>query len=88
MTVVQKVQNRVKFVFFNYGSNAIMGKFDFSFVVEKINKEAQRQRAIKNSFEERMCGAGKAERAERSGLPRFFFGYFLCSNDKESNNKK
>jgi len=31
---------------------------------------------------------GKAERAERSGLPRFFFGYFLCSNDKESNNKK
>jgi hypothetical protein len=35
-----------------------------------------------------MCGAGKAERAERSGLPRFFFGYFLCSNDKESNNKK
>jgi hypothetical protein len=23
-----------------------------------------------------MCGAGKAERAERSGLPRFFFGYF------------
>ena len=25
----------------------------------------------------------KAERAERSGLPRFFFGYFLCSNDKE-----
>jgi hypothetical protein len=29
----------------------------------------------------------KAERAERSGLPRFFFGYFLCSNDKESNNK-
>jgi hypothetical protein len=34
-----------------------------------------------------MCGAGKAERAERSGLPRFFFGYFLCSNDKESNNK-
>jgi hypothetical protein len=33
-----------------------------------------------------MCGAGKAERAERSGLPRFFFGYFLCSNDKESNN--
>ena len=35
-----------------------------------------------------MCGAGKAKRAERSGLPRFFFGYFLCSNDKESNNKK
>jgi hypothetical protein len=35
-----------------------------------------------------MCGAGKAERAQRSGLPRFFFGYFLCSNDKESNNKK
>ena len=34
-----------------------------------------------------MCGTGKAERAERSGLPRFFFGYFLCSNDKESNNK-
>jgi hypothetical protein len=34
-----------------------------------------------------MCGAGKAERAERSGLPRFFFGYFLCINDKESNNK-
>jgi hypothetical protein len=33
------------------------------------------------------CGAGKAERAERSGLPRFFFGYFLCSNDKESDNK-
>jgi hypothetical protein len=28
-----------------------------------------------------------AKRAERSGLPRFFFGYFLCSNDKESNNK-
>jgi hypothetical protein len=26
---------------------------------------------------------GKAKRAERSGLPRFFFGYFLCSNDKE-----
>jgi hypothetical protein len=24
----------------------------------------------------KMCGAGKAERAERSGLPRFFFGYF------------
>jgi hypothetical protein len=35
-----------------------------------------------------MCGAGKAERAERSGLPRFFFGYFLCSDDKESNSKK
>jgi hypothetical protein len=34
-----------------------------------------------------MFGVGKAERAERSGLPRFFFGYFLCSNDKESNNK-
>ena len=34
-----------------------------------------------------MCGAGKAERAERSGLPRFFFGYFLCSDDKESDNK-
>jgi hypothetical protein len=34
-----------------------------------------------------MCGASKAERAERSGMPRFFFGYFLCSNDKESNNK-
>jgi hypothetical protein len=34
-----------------------------------------------------MCDIGKAERAERSGLPRFFFGYFLCSNDKESNNK-
>jgi hypothetical protein len=33
-----------------------------------------------------MCGAGKAERAERSVLARFFFGYFLCSNDKESNN--
>jgi len=33
-----------------------------------------------------MCGVGKAERAERSGLPRFFFGYFLCSDDKESNN--
>jgi hypothetical protein len=29
-----------------------------------------------------------AKRAERSGLPRFFFGYFLCSNDKESNNNK
>jgi len=35
-----------------------------------------------------MCGAGKAERAERSGLSRFFFGYFLCSNDKESNSNK
>jgi hypothetical protein len=35
----------------------------------------------------KMCGAGKAERAERSGMPRFFFGYFLCSNDKESDNK-
>ncbi len=35
----------------------------------------------------KMCGAGKAERAERSGMPRFFFGYFLCSNDKESNDK-
>ena len=22
------------------------------------------------------------------GLPRFFFGYFLCSDDKESNNKR
>jgi hypothetical protein len=35
-----------------------------------------------------MCAASKAERAERSGLPRFFFDYFLCSDDKESNNKK
>ena len=37
-------------------------------------------------FKNEMCGVGKAERAERSGMPRFFFGYFLCSNDKESNN--
>jgi len=36
---------------------------------------------------QKMCGVGKAERAERSGLPRFFFDYFLCIIDKESNNK-
>ena len=40
-----------------------------------------------NFLNNEMCGASKAERAERSGLSRFFFGYFLCSNDKESNNK-
>ncbi len=43
--------------------------------------------ALSIQFKNEKCGAGKAERAERSGLPRFFFGYFLCSNDKESNNK-
>jgi hypothetical protein len=37
-------------------------------------------------FEFIIVRASKAKRAERSGLPRFFFGYFLCSNDKESNN--
>ena len=29
------------------------------------------------------CGVGKAERAERSGLPRFFFGYFLLIMQKK-----
>jgi len=27
--------------------------------------------------------AGKAKRAERSGLPWFFFGYFLCIRTKK-----
>ena len=47
----------------------------------------RRSFAFAQDDDNEMCGAGKAERAERSGLPRFFFGYFLCSNDKESNNK-
>ena len=46
--------------------------------------QRRRDREPQNiQFNYEMCGAGKAERAERSGLPRFFFGYFLCSNDKE-----
>ncbi len=61
--------------------------------------ERQRNISVLESFSNRrsfaiaqddapeICGAGKAERSERSGLPRFFFGYFLCINDKESNNK-
>jgi len=55
-----------------------------------FNRFTQRrkgQRPPRVSFIAEICGVGKAERAERSGLPRFFFGYFLCSNDKESNNK-
>jgi hypothetical protein len=47
----------------------------------------RRSFAFAQDDDNEMCGAGKAERAERSGLPRFFFGYFLCSNDKESDNK-
>jgi hypothetical protein len=48
-----------------------------SFKVYKIEKTI--------IFRIKMCGNSQAKRAERSGLPRFFFGYFLCSNDKESN---
>jgi len=36
----------------------------------------------------RKCGVGKAERAERSGLPRFFFGYFLLIMQKKVTIKK
>ncbi len=50
-------------------------------------KFAKRQRPPRIPSKYEMCGAGKAERAERSGLPRFLFGYFFCSNDKERNNK-
>jgi hypothetical protein len=53
-------------------------------ISRKVRKENKPQR-IQSKNE--MCGAGKAERAERSGLPRFFFAYFLCSDDKESKNK-
>jgi len=45
-------------------------------------KRSQRAHVISKK-----CGNSQAKRAERSGLPRFFFGYFLCINDKESNNK-
>ncbi len=56
-------------------------------MTEISRKAAKRQRTQRIQFKNEMCGAGKAERAERSGLPRFFFGYFLCSDDKESKNK-
>jgi hypothetical protein len=31
---------------------------------------------------------GQAKRAERSGLPRFFFGYFLCIMTKKVTKEK
>ena len=52
-----------------------------------FTQRCKETKIAKSSILYEMCGAGKAERAERSGLPRFFFGYFLCSDDKESNNK-
>jgi hypothetical protein len=57
-------------------------------MIQYFTLRSQRDKERKGrQFNNEMCGVGKAERAERSGLSRFFFGYFLCSNDKESNNK-
>ena len=56
-------------------------------MVDYFTQSCKETKSAKSSFIYEMCGADKAERAERSGMPRFFFGYFLCSDDKESNIK-
>jgi hypothetical protein len=62
-------------------------KYQHLLMTEYFTQSRKENKAQRIQSKNEMCGAGKAERAERSGLPRFFFGYFLCSNDKESNNK-
>jgi len=56
-------------------------------MIKYFAQSCKENKAQSIQFKHEICGISKAERAERSGLPRFFFGYFLCSNDKESNNK-
>jgi hypothetical protein len=62
------------------GSEFIPSIGDISFF-EAFSK--RRSFAFAQDDDNEMCGVGKVERAERSGLPRFFFGYFLLIMQKK-----